>query len=56
MALTKLNLCKQVRLLTEYCRSGTITTDIPDPYYGGRMGQASGQVFEKVLFPTTRLP
>jgi len=39
----------KVRLLTQYSRSGTITTSIPDPYYGGRSGQASGQVFEKVL-------
>eukprot|EP00802_Teleaulax_amphioxeia_P023889 Tamp_24525.p1 GENE.Tamp_24525~~Tamp_24525.p1 ORF type:complete len:319 (+),score=70.50 Tamp_24525:2-958(+) len=38
-----------VRMLTEYCRSGTVTTDIPDPYYGGKDGQPSGQVFEKVL-------
>jgi len=39
----------KVRLMTEYSRSGTVTTSIPDPYYGGRSGQASGQVFEKVL-------
>jgi len=39
----------KVKRLTEYCRSGTMTTDIPDPYYGGRGMQPSGQVFEKVL-------
>jgi len=43
------NLGNKVRLLTEYCRSGTITTDIPDPYYGGGSDKSSGQVFEKVL-------
>ena len=46
----RVGLGSKVRLLTEYCRSGTMTTDIPDPYYGGGSGGAGqGQVFEKVL-------
>lgn len=36
-------------LLSAYCRSGTRTTDIPDPYYGGDSGGVSGRKFEKVL-------
>lgn len=41
----------KVRLLTEYCRSGTVTTDIPDPYYGPASagGATQTQLFEKVL-------
>lgn len=40
----------KVRLMSTYCRTGTITTDIPDPYYGGASSQQQqGQVFEKVL-------
>lgn len=39
----------KIRMLSNYCRSGTRTTEVPDPYYGGKGGQASGQVFEKVL-------
>jgi len=41
----------KVRLLTEYCRSGTLTTDIPDPYYGPAAagGATQTQLFEKVL-------
>eukprot|EP00293_Proteomonas_sulcata_P010235 CAMPEP_0184316360 /NCGR_PEP_ID=MMETSP1049-20130417/89528_1 /TAXON_ID=77928 /ORGANISM="Proteomonas sulcata, Strain CCMP704" /LENGTH=189 /DNA_ID=CAMNT_0026635295 /DNA_START=515 /DNA_END=1084 /DNA_ORIENTATION=+ len=38
----------KLRALSDYCRSGTRTTEVPDPYYGGR-GAPSGPVFEKVL-------
>ncbi|KAJ1476717.1 phosphotyrosine protein phosphatase I superfamily [Baffinella frigidus] len=39
----------RTRLLTTYCRSGTRTTDIPDPYYGAQGSGQGGKVFDKVL-------